>query len=88
MTAQQMPRKDTKLRLDDRILDALREKAVESSVSFNALCEAILFNYAKSIGKLPIDADPLPESRGGKRSGAGKPKSQSSDAVKGDASSG
>ena len=76
MTAHQMPRKDTKLRLDDRILDALREKAVESSVSFNALCEAILFNYAKSIGKLPIDADPLPETRGGKREGAGKPKTE------------
>ena len=81
MTAQPMPRKDTKLRLDDRILDALREKAGESSVSFNALCEAILFNYAKSIGKLPIDADPLPDNRGGKRSGAGKPK-QSSDDLK------
>ena len=77
MTAQPMPRKDTKLRLDDRILDALREKAGESSVSFNALCEAILFNYAKSIGKLPIDADPLPESRGGKREGVGrKPKTE------------
>jgi len=76
VTAHQMPRKDTKLRLDDRILDALREKAVESSVSFNALCEAILFNYAKSIGKLPIDADPLPETRGGKREGAGKPKTE------------
>ena len=74
-----MPRKDTKLRLDDRILDALREKAGESSVSFNALCEAILFNYAKSIGKLPIDADPLPDNRGGKRSGAGKPKQSSDD---------
>jgi len=79
VTAQPMPRKDTKLRLDDRILDALREKAGESSVSFNALCEAILFNYAKSIGKLPIDADPLPDNRGGKRSGAGKPKQSSDD---------
>jgi hypothetical protein len=74
MLARAMPRKDTKLRLDDRVLSALREKASESDLSFNALCEAVLFNYAKATGKIPIDADPLPEARGGKRSGAGKPK--------------
>jgi hypothetical protein len=70
----EMPRKDTKLRLDDRILAALREKAEETGTSFNALCEAVLFNYAKSVGKMPLDAEPLPDPRGGKRSGAGRPK--------------
>jgi hypothetical protein len=74
MLLTEMPRKDTKLRLDDRILDALRAEASESGISFNALCEAILFNYSKARGKLPIDAEPLPEARGGKRQGAGKPK--------------
>lgn len=68
----EMPRKDTKLRLDDRILDALRKKAEDSGISFNSLCESILFTYAKSAGLLPLDAEPLPESRGGKRPNAGK----------------
>jgi hypothetical protein len=72
MCVVEMPRKDTKLRLDDRIVEALRAKAEESGTSFNALCEAVLFNYAKAVGKLPIDAEPLPESRGGARPGAGK----------------
>ena len=74
MLSIEMPRKDTKLRLDERILDALREKSVESGMSFNALCEGILFSYAKSVGKLPLDTEPLGDTRGGKRSGAGKPK--------------
>lgn len=68
----EMPRKDTKLRLDDRILEALRTKAEENGMSFNALCEGVLFNYAKSVGKLPLDAEPLPDTRGGSRPGAGK----------------
>lgn len=72
MLAIEMPRKDTKLRLDERILIALREKAEESGMSFNGLCETILFSYAKSTGKLPPDAEPLPEARGGKRQGSGK----------------
>ena len=73
----EMPRKDTKLRLDERILEALREKSSESGVSFNALCEGILFSYAKSVGKLPIDAQPLGDTRGGKRvKGAGKKQSE------------
>jgi hypothetical protein len=66
-----MPRKDTKLRLDDRILAGLRERAAETGISFNSLCEAVLFNYAKSVGKLPLDAEPLGDPRGGKREGAG-----------------
>lgn len=74
MQATEMPRKDTKLRLDDRVLAALREKADESGLSFNALCEGVLFTYAKATGKIPIDAEPLPETRGGSRPGAGKPK--------------
>ena len=76
MLSIEMPRKDTKLRLDERILDALREKSVESGISFNALCEGILFSYAKSVGKLPLNAEPLRDTRGGKRSGAGKKKTE------------
>ena len=79
MYTAQMPRKDTKLRLDDRILLALREKASEDGMSFNALCESILFSYAKGAGRLPIGAEPLKEGHGGKRPGAGKPKRSPND---------
>ena len=75
MYTAEMPRKDTKLRLDDRILLALREKASEDGMSFNALCESILFSFAKGSGKLPIDAEPLAEGRGGRREGSGKKRS-------------
>ena len=74
-----MPRKDTKLRIDERIISALREKAGESGTSFNALCESILFSFAKGSGKIPMDAQPLPDNRGGKRPGAGKKRSPSSE---------
>jgi hypothetical protein len=84
MTVFEMPRKDTKLRLDDRILAALREKAIEDGMSFNALCESILFSFAKGAGKLPIDAEPLTEGRGGKRPGAGKPKRSPTDSADAD----
>ena len=79
MTAFEMPRKDAKLRLDDRILLALREKASEDGISFNSLCESVLFTFAKGAGKIPIDAEPLPEGRGGKREGAGKKKRSATD---------
>jgi hypothetical protein len=78
MTAFDMPRKSTKLRLDERVLNALRAAADKNDLSFNGLIETILFNYAKGTGELPIDAEPLGESRGGKRDGAGrKPKAES-----------
>lgn len=75
MHTAEMIRKDTKLRLDDRIILALRAKAGEDGMSFNALCESILFSFAKGSGKLSIDAQPLPGGRGGKRPGAGKKRS-------------
>jgi hypothetical protein len=75
MLLTEMPRKDAKLRLDERIIESLRTHADETGVSFNSLCELVLFNYAKAVGKLPIDAEPLPDTRGGKRPNAGrKPK--------------
>jgi hypothetical protein len=80
MTAFDMPRKSTKLRLDERVLEALRAAADKNDLSFNGLIETILFNYAKGTGGLPIDAEPLGESRGGRREGAGrKPKSESTE---------
>ena len=81
MDSAQMPRRKVTYRLDDRILDEL-EKLV-SDGSQNQFVEGILFEFLKNTGRLPANAERLPDNRGGKRSGAGKPKSQSSD-VKGD----
>ncbi|MBE9033022.1 hypothetical protein IQ266_25120 [filamentous cyanobacterium LEGE 11480] len=80
MNTIEMPRRDRKLRLDERIVEGLEAHAKEQDTSFNALCESILFMYAKSVGRLPLDAEPLGETRGGKRPGSGKPKkTESSD---------
>ncbi|MBE9031826.1 hypothetical protein IQ266_18995 [filamentous cyanobacterium LEGE 11480] len=74
MTAFCMPREPHKFRLDDRVIAALKQAAAEQGTSFNAYVEGLLFAHAKVIGKIPPDAEPLPETRGGKRKGAGKPK--------------
>lgn len=74
MNTIEMPRKDRKLRLDERIVEGLEAQAKEQGTSFNALCESVLFMYAKSVGRIPLDAEPLGETRGGKRPGAGKKK--------------
>jgi hypothetical protein len=79
MTSVGMPREAHKFRLDDRIIAALKIAAEEQGASFNAYVEGILFAHAKLIGKIPADADPLAETRGGKRSGAGRPKAESDD---------
>jgi hypothetical protein len=78
MSAVCMPRDAHKFRLDDRILESLKKAADEQGISFNAYVEGILFAHAKIIGKIPPDAEPLAETRGGKRSGAGKPKASPS----------
>jgi hypothetical protein len=74
MSAVCMPRDAHKFRLDDRILESLKKAAEEQGISFNAYVEGILFAHAKIIGKISPDAEPLAETRGGKRSGSGKPK--------------
>jgi hypothetical protein len=75
MTSFCMPRDAHKFRLDDRVISALKAAAEEQGISFNAYVEGILFSHGKMIGKIPADAYPLAETRGGKRSGTGrKPK--------------
>jgi len=76
MSTLEMPRKDKEFRLDDRILDALKHASRKAGMSINAYVENVLFAHLKGVGQIPIDADPLPETRGGKREGAGKPKTE------------
>ena len=67
-----MPRKKVTYRLDDRILNELEKLVTDGSV--NQFVEGILFEFLKNTGRLSITAQRLPDNRGGKREGAGKPK--------------
>lgn len=75
-----MPRRPKNFLLDERIIEALDEAAKSAGYkNANKFVEATLFNILKISGKIPSDAEPLPEARGGKREGAGKPKRSPSD---------
>jgi hypothetical protein len=74
MCTLEMPRKPRLFRLDDRVLDGLDELAQAAETNTNQFVEAILFDFLKHAGKLPKEAEQLKDGRGGKRSGAGKPK--------------
>ena len=69
-----MPRKDKGFRLDTRIIDALASVKALTGKSSNSYVEELLLMNLKSLGIIPVDAEPLPDNRGGKRPGAGKPK--------------
>jgi hypothetical protein len=66
-----MPRTRVNFRLDDRILEELETLAGKGKI--NQFVEGVLFEFLKNTGRLPKDAEPLAETRGGKREGAGKP---------------
>jgi hypothetical protein len=67
-----MPRTRVNFRLDDRVLEELEKLAGKGKI--NQFVEGVLFEFLKNTGRLSKEAEPLPEARGGKRSGAGKPK--------------
>jgi hypothetical protein len=62
-----MPRKQANYRLDDRVVDAINSLAQDANISANRYVENLLFEYAKNQGKIPSDARPLGETRGGAR---------------------
>jgi hypothetical protein len=65
-----MPRRRVNFRIDDRVLDALNGLAGEGKL--NQFVEGLLFDFLKNTGRLPADAVKLPETRGGKRTDAGR----------------
>jgi hypothetical protein len=72
-----MPRTRVNFRLDDRVLEELEKLAGKGKI--NQFVEGVLFEF------LSKDTEPLPEARGGKRSGAGKPKGSTQvDPIEGD----
>ena len=68
-----MPRTRVNYRLDDRVLAALNDLAGRGKT--NQFIEGLLIDFLQKTGRLPNDFKPLTEGRGGKREGAGKPKS-------------
>jgi hypothetical protein len=72
----QMPRKKAGYYIDERVIEALKAIAARTGQSANDIVERLGFDYAKMMGELPPDAEPLKGNlSGGKRSGAGrKPK--------------
>jgi hypothetical protein len=71
---QPMPRIPLSLKIDDRLVEGFKNAAKKSGLSLNAYMEMLLAGHLKGVGEIPIDLQPLPESRGGVRPGAGKPK--------------
>lgn len=62
-----MNRKRRTYSLDPRIIKALDELAQTHNMSASALLERLGFYYVVAVGKLPVDAKPLGEGRGGDR---------------------
>ena len=67
-----MPRSRVNYRIDDRVLEAMERLAGKGKT--NQFVEGVLITFLQNTKQLPPDFEPLTEARGGKRSGAGKPK--------------
>ena len=69
MTAQfiDMARKRRTFKLDERLLDALKDVSQQANTSANNWIETLLIETFKSKGALPDDFTPLIENRGGLR---------------------
>ena len=71
-----MPRYTRAFRIDERVLEALDRLAQKGNISANKYLENLLLSHAKQVGEIPMDAEPLGDPRGGKRSGAGRRKKE------------
>jgi hypothetical protein len=70
-----MPRKQLNLKIDDRLIPALKKAAnLAGGMSINGYMEQLLMGHLKNLGQLPMDIEPLQETRGGVREKAGRPK--------------
>jgi hypothetical protein len=62
-----MPRGRVNFRLDQRILDELEDLAGKGFT--NKFVEGLLWDFLQKTGRIPLTAQPLPESRGCKGKG-------------------
>lgn len=71
-----MPRKLASFRIDERVLEVIAILAERSGVEPQRYLENYFFARGKELSLIPPDAQPLGETRGGRREGAGKKKRQ------------
>lgn len=64
-TASPMPRKRRSYNIDERMINVLSQLAQKDNMSANRYLENLLFSHAQQRGALPMDAQPLGETRGG-----------------------
>lgn len=62
-----MPRIVRTFRIDSRVLEALDRLADKGETNANKYLENLLLSHAKLLGEMPMDSEPLADSRGGKR---------------------
>ncbi|MBW4441890.1 MAG: hypothetical protein KME10_11765 [Plectolyngbya sp. WJT66-NPBG17] len=75
-----MPRKKAGYYIDDRVIEAIKAIAARTGQSANDIIEKLGFDYAKMMGELPPDAEPLKGNlSGGKRANSGRPKKSEND---------
>lgn len=67
-----MPRKRRSYILDERVIEAIAELASKHHMSANRYLERLTFLHGKQLGVIPMDAEPLKETRGGDRTTATK----------------
>lgn len=58
-------RKSTTFRLDERVIEAMTQAAKRANASKNRYIENIFVKHCQSLGVLPMDFEPLGETRGG-----------------------
>jgi hypothetical protein len=72
-------RKPKTYKLDERLIDAVEKLAELTGQSGGSYVEQVLWKHCQGMGVLPISENPPKDQRGGKRSGAGRPKRNESD---------
>ena len=81
MFCDEMPRKRFPITIDTRLIDGVKLAAEDAGISINGYMEQLLMGHLKNLGKLSMDARPLPEIRGGKREGAGRKSKADEEAI-------
>jgi hypothetical protein len=72
-------RKPKTYKLDERLIDAVEKLAESMGQSGGSYVEQVLWKHCQGMGVIPISENPPKDQRGGKRSGAGRPKSKADD---------
>lgn len=66
---QMSKRKSTTFRLDERVIEAITKAAKLSNASKNRYIETIFVKHCQALSILPMDFEPLGETRGGDTTG-------------------